>query len=501
MQLDRLVNDALMFAAGALLLVLIAQLFGTSRRRGLLPMLVVVAVGVGSLWLLGRYSGRITSELLPTILREAALALVAFGTIQIVVRFAFQTVMARRGIPRILDEFVIALSLIGYAIFRLNAVGVNLAGLITTSAVLTGALAFSAQATLGNLWGGIALQLEKTCRVGDWVRIDDLTGQVVSIRWRHMAIATPTHETIVIPNAMLMNNKVTVVARHGEERTGWVRVVPFQVGFSHTPASVIDVVTKALAQADMEFVSKDPAPRVVCTGFKDSGIEYAARYDLTDVGSYFQGDSQILVHVYAALKRVGFDIPFPHRVVEMRADARGEAAVQEIAHREAALATMDLFAPLTADERASLAHELRTSLYAGGDTVCSQGEPAESLYLLARGRVDILGTDAAGKPHRFATLDAPGYFGEMGLLLGQPRAATVVAIGEALCYRLDKRGFDGIIRARPALAEVLARVLAERQAANDATLQALDAEARARHGAGRAKDLVRRIQQFFGIAG
>lgn len=501
MQLDRLVNDALMFAAAALLLVLIAQFFGTSRRRGLLPMLVVVAVGVGGLWLLNRYSGLARSELLPTIVREATLALVAFGTIQIIVRFVFQTLMARRGIPRILDEFVIALSLIGYAIFRLNAVGVNLAGLITTSAVLTGALAFSAQATLGNLWGGIALQLEKTCRIGDWVRIEDLTGQVVSIRWRYMAIATPAHETIVIPNAMLMNNKVTVVARHGEERTGWIRVVSFQVGFSHSPASVIDVVSKALAHADMEFVAKDPPPRVVCTDFKDSGIEYAVRYDLTDVGSYFKGDSDIRAHVYAALRRVGFDIPFPHRVVEMRSDTRGEAAALEIENREAALLTMDLFASLTAAERTALASELTTSLFAGGDTVCSQGEPADSLYLLARGSVDIVGTDAAGKPHRFATLEAPAYFGEMGLLLGQPRAATVVAMGEVLCYRLDKRGFDGIIRARPALAEILARVLAERQAANDATLQALDAETRARQGAGRAKDLVRRIQQFFGIAG
>ncbi|HSQ80864.1 MAG TPA: mechanosensitive ion channel family protein [Casimicrobiaceae bacterium] len=501
MQLDQLVNDALMFAAGALLLVLIAQFFGTPRRQGLLPMLVVVAAGVGGLWLLDHYSISIKSGLLATILRETALALVAFGTFQIVVRFVFQTLLARRGIPRILDEFVIALSLVGYAIFRLNAVGVNLAGLITTSAVLTGALAFSAQATLGNLWGGIALQLEKTCRVGDWVRIDDLTGQVVSIRWRHMAIATPQHETIVIPNAMLMNNKVTVVARHGEERTGWIRAVPFQVGFSHSPASVVDVVARALAQADMEFVAKDPAPRVVCTDFKDSGIEYAVRYDLTDVAHFWRGDSIIRLHVYAALKRAGFDMPFPHRVVEMRSDARSEAAALEIEHREAALATMDLFASLTAVERAALARELTTSLYAGGDTVCRAGEPADSLYLLARGRVDIVGTDAGGQPHRFATLDAPAYFGEMGLLLGQPRAATVVAIGEALCYRLDKRGFDGIIRARPELAELLAKVLAQRLAANDATLHALDAEARARHGIGRAKDLMNRIQQFFGLAG
>jgi CRP-like cAMP-binding protein len=88
----------------------------------------------------------------------------------------------------------------------------------------------------------------------------------------------------------------------------------------------------------------------------------------------------------------------------------------------------------------------------------------------------------------------------MGLLLGQPRAATVVAVNEAICYRLDKEGFDTVIRGRPALAERLAQVLAERQAANDATLQALDAEVQAKRGANRKRDLLRSIQQFFGLA-
>ena len=76
----------------------------------------------------------------------------------------------------------------------------------------------------------------------------------------------------------------------------------------------------------------------------------------------------------------------------------------------------------------------------------------------------------------------------------------MVAVDEAICHRLDKDGFDAVIQARPALAERLAQVLAERQAANDATLQALDAEVLAQRGANRKSDLLRRIQQFFGLA-
>ncbi|HEX7328552.1 MAG TPA: mechanosensitive ion channel family protein [Casimicrobiaceae bacterium] len=500
MPLDGLLDDALLFAAGALVLVLLSMFFTPHRRRGLVPLLVVVAVGVGGLWTVARYGQLIHAATLPVILREASLALVAIGVIQIVVRFVFQTVLARRGIPRILDEFVIALALIGYAIYRMNAIGVNLAGLITTSAVLTGALAFSAHSTLGNLWGGIALQLEKTCRVGDWVRIENLTGQVVGIRWRSMSIATPTHETIVIPNSVLMNNKVTVVARHGEERTGWLRFVEFQVIFAHSPESVIAVVEKALAKADIPFLGRDRPPEVVCQAYRDNGIEYAVVYELTDVARYWTADSLIRVHVYAALARVGFALPFPHRVVEMRTDERIESAEREIEHRRAALATMNLFASLTDDERATLARTLTTELYAGGDTIFMTGEPGDSLYLLAAGRVEIVGTDAQGASHRFATLDAPAYFGEGGLLLGQPRGATVIASGEARCYRLVKADFDRIVRARPALVEKLAAVLAERQAENDATLQALDADAREARAAGRTADFMRRMQQFFGIA-
>lgn len=500
MTLDSHLNDALMFASLALLLVLIALLLRSSSRHAMLGMLVVVAVGVLGVWAQDRHAELIRSATGAMIAREVALAIIAFGMIQIIVLFIFQTLLRRRKIARILNEFVVALALIGYAIYRLNAVGVNLAGLITTSAIL-GALAFSAQETLGNLWGGIAIQLEKSCRIGDWVRIDTVTGQVVSIRWRYMAIATNTNETIVIPNASVMKNRITVIARRGEERTPWRRYISFDVEYEHPPARVIAEVERALAHAQIPFVSQEPRPSVGCVGFRDSGVEYEVAYNLTDASQYWTIDSQIRVHIYAALMRQGLGIPFPRRVVEVRRDERPLFAQREIEHRTAALAAIDLFASLTDGERAVLAHQLTTSAYVPDEIVFRAGEPADSLYLLAQGRVEIVAEDGKGGRHKLATLSAPAYFGEMGLLLGQPRAATVVAAGEAVCYRLDKKGFDTIIHARPVLAEMLAQILAERQAANDATLHALDAEGRAKRQVGRTKDLMNRIQQFFGLSG
>lgn len=91
---------------------------------------------------------------------------------------------------RILEDIT---ELIGYGawlMMYLHDVGVNLSGIITTSAVMTAVLAFSMQETLGNILGGLALQLDNSIKVGDWVKVDDVSGRVSEVRWRYTAIET-----------------------------------------------------------------------------------------------------------------------------------------------------------------------------------------------------------------------------------------------------------------------------------------------------------------------
>jgi CRP-like cAMP-binding protein len=106
-------------------------------------------------------------------------------------------------------------------------------------------------------------------------------------------------------------------------------------------------------------------------------------------------------------------------------------------------------------------------------------------------------SESGGARTRLASLEAPDYVGEMGLLTGQARGATVVADHDAVCYRIDKAGFDAVLKQRPEIVDALSHVLARRQADNDATLAAMSAEDRGRRASGRAGELVRRIRQFF----
>ena len=502
MPTPELIYDAELFVAKGLALALATLWLRRDLRQNMFNMSIAMGVGLVGLVLLARFGSAINDATITNVAREVLLLLIAIGFTRIILMFVFQGVLKRLAIPRILADVLIAVVLVVFGLVRMKVVGVNLAGIITTSAVITGVIAFSLQETLGNLWGGIALQLDNTCRIGDWIRMEGASGQVVGIRWRYTSIATNSGETINIPNSQLIKNRVTVLGRRGDERIPSRREVEFKVSYDVPPSRVIAAVADGLAHAEIRNVAARPPLIVNCTDFEDSAIHYSVRYWCTDLAHDLWTDSQVRLHLAATLARHGMEMPLPQRVIMQRTPATApERREHEIDARCAALARIDLFAALTDAERRALAAELADCPYVADDVIARQGEAADSLYILAHGRVGVYDDSAGGTGARdhLATLEAPSVFGEMGLLTGQARGATVIAECEVLCYRLDKAGFDAIVRARSELLEPMSMVVVARQSANDARLQALSDDARARQASYSAAELVRRIKGFFAI--
>src|SRR5258708_8191005 len=124
----------------------------------------------------------------------------------------------------------------------LHRSGVHLSGLIATSAVVTVVLGLSLQATLGNVLGGIALQLDDSIHVGDWVQLPNgQQGKVSAIRWRHTVVETRNWDTIVVPNASLLGENIIILGQRqdppGQHRHG----VYLTLDFPHSPQVVINV--------------------------------------------------------------------------------------------------------------------------------------------------------------------------------------------------------------------------------------------------------------------
>ncbi|HMF56663.1 MAG TPA: mechanosensitive ion channel family protein [Pyrinomonadaceae bacterium] len=406
--------------------------------------------------------------------------------------------------PRILRDLIIAFAYIIIAISLLSRSGVDLTGIVATSAVITAVIGFSLQDTLGNIMGGMALQMERTIGVGDWVRIGDTEGRVKEIRWRQTSIETRDWDTVVIPNSVLMKGQVTLLGRREgmpRQHRMWVY---FNVDFRHSPTTVIDIVEKALCAEAIPNVAAEPAPHCLMIDYKDSYATYAARYWLTELALTDPMNSIVRTRIFAALGRAGIQLSIPARtlfITEEDETRRARKLSEEVGRRVEALRHVELFHTLTDEELQELARRLSVAPFVRGEAMTRQGAQAHWLYIMTKGEAEVrIAVDGSQMTKKVAELNEGDFFGEMGLMTGEPRSATVVARTDVECYRLDKEAFNDILRRRPELAEDISHVLARRRVELVAVRENLNEEAkrmRMRHAQG---DLLQRIRSFFTLS-
>ncbi len=405
--------------------------------------------------------------------------------------------------PRILRDLLLAAAYIIAGLSLLSQGGVNLNSIIVTSTVITAAIAFSLQDTLGNVMGGLALQMDRTISVGDWIRIGVDEGRVKEIRWRQTSIETRNWDTIVIPNSVLMRSQVMLLGHRTAAPTQQRRWVYFNVDFRFTPSEVIAAVEAALRIDPIEHVAREPAPHCLLMDFKDSTSYYAARYWLTDLALTDPTDSVVRHRIYFALRRAGIPLSIPAHMlfIEEDSDMRRERKQREELHRRnEALRHCELFGALTEDERAELAANMNVAPFVRGEAITRQGAVAHWLYIIRKGEAEVRVT-APGTTlsERVATLKDGDFFGEMGLLTGAPRTATLIALTDVECYRLDKDNFNDVLHRRPEVAQDLARILAQRRVELDAVVGELSEELKRQRLNHLHTDMLERIRHFFGL--
>lgn len=429
----------------------------------------------------------------------AALAAVgAFG----LVLFAVLLPLVRVRAPLILRDVFSALGAAVSIIFLANNAGFPLSGLITTSAVLTAVVGFSMQDTLGNIMGGISLQLDRSLQAGDWVKVGDVVGKVVEIRWRYTALETRNWETVLIANSVLVKSQLSILGRRKGQPLQWRRWVYFNVDYRYQPSDVIAAVQDALRGVTIPNVATEPPPNCVLMDLAESYGRYAVRYWLTDLAVDDPTDSGVRNRVYFALKRVGIPLSIPaHALFLTQESDERRSHKEQVEHEQrlAALATIELFDTLSPADRERLAAALRPAPFTAGEVMTRQGAEAHWLYVIVRGEALVRVTDGSIE-REVARLHGGHFFGEMSLMTGEPRSATVVAVTDVYCFRLDKAAFQVVIEEHPDLAEEVASVLARRRTELAAAREGLDAEARERRLVETRRDMLGRIRSYFGLA-
>jgi small-conductance mechanosensitive channel len=359
--------------------------------------------------------------------------------------------------PRLLEN-ILAVALYGFGAVALArfSFGLELTPFLATSAVVGAVVGLALQDTLGNLFAGIALHTEAPFAVGDWIRLGEREGRVEQVSWRAMRLRTWLGDTLTVPNndvarQTILNYSIPVGPH--------LRTITLGVGYAHPPDQVVEVLRQAIAGAS--GVPKEPAPRVRLLTYGDSAVQYEITYPTPSYVDYRRIESDIQRLVWYRFKRQGLTIPFPIRTVQIERSTTDSERRAALLRLERLLQTIDIFRPLVDGELHFAAERFQQTHYASDETIIAEDMPGDSFFIIARGEVEISRQRGEGR-QVLARLGEGQFFGEMALLTGQRRTATVRAATDVELYVIDKRGFHDILTHKPEVAEDISTILSDR---------------------------------------
>ncbi len=323
--------------------------------------------------------------------------------------------------------------------------------LLGTSAVLSLVLGFALQDTIGNLFSGLSLQLEAPFNVGDYIRVGEKEGRIVQISWRSTRIETVRREVVTIPNSLIAKEKVTNFSSGGLP----VAIdLEFGASYAAPPNLVKAEASETLREAPA--VLKEPAPWVRVASFGDSAITYQVRFFVADYAALPHVTDEILGRLWYRFGRGGIEIPFPQRVLHLRTEDKKKAQPDlEL------MMQLPLFAPFPIEEARALSQAAVERTFGTGEEVITEGREGTTFYVVVSGRLSVrVGTP----PREIATFERAAAFGEMSLLTGEPRSATVVALEDCTLLEMGREVFARYLQAHPERLAQLASTIEERKA-------------------------------------
>ena len=439
-----------------------------------------------------------------SILKSGAVLLLGAGVIRLAGLFLFRVILNALNVrpPSILEEIVVVVAYFVWAMLELHAAGVPLGEIVTTSAVATAILAFAMRDTLGNILGGLSLQWDHSLKVGDWIRVGDTEGKIVDIKWRAISVETRNWETVSIPNSVMMENEFKVLGQRTGEDVKWRRWVWFNVDYSVHPDRVIAIAERAVTDAEIPCVAEEPAPNCLLMDMEHSVGRYAMRYWLTDLARDDPTDSLVRQHIYAALnrKQIRLSMPKKHLYLTNKDDSYEQRKHEsEIERRMTALSHVDLFHSLKTSELLELAERIEYFPFAEGDIIFREGDDDHSLYIIVDGTALFSIVHDDGGTSQIAARKAGEYFGELGLMTGAPRSATVTAGTPMECFKIGKELFIEILKSRETIIEEISGIMESRQTSLDTMRHEKTLQTDSTQKGHSAGELVVLIRNFFGF--
>ena len=376
-----------------------------------------------------------------------------------------------------------------FVIFQKEYPNVPLSGVFTGSTILGIVVGLALQDTLGNLFAGLALQADQSFQVGDVISITGKgVGVVERVSWRGVKIRTFQNKLLVISNAVLGKESIEVAPKNNLN----ARIVFFNSHYAASPARTVQVVRDAIRQ--VENVTQKMRPVVRIRNLGDSGIDWEVKYWLDDYAKHNDTDALIRQRIWYVFQREKIEFAYPTRTIHVEpkpVEIAPEEIVNTITDR---LSRVSIFEPLSDEEIERLANASTSRVYAPGEAIVRKGQEGNSMCVIIRGKVKVQIPEKTYQK-TINTLKENDFFGEMSLLTGEPRTATVIAEEETEILKIDKKGLKPIFEGNPALVESVFEMIEERRQ----MLTSMREEEGEESQDDPKKGVMRSIRKFFGL--
>jgi small-conductance mechanosensitive channel/CRP-like cAMP-binding protein len=452
----------------------------------LLVLLVYVAIRLFEPQLIGPEGSKYVVAALLVSLTIALVRAISFVLFDVI----FRRRKAREA-PALLR---LLLSIILYAVFLLLIYRIVFEGkfggfeFVATSTVVSVIIGLALQDTLGNFFAGLSIHVEQPFHIFDAIRIGDVTGRVEAVTWRTTTIRTNNNTTIVFPNSRVAREPLEVYKFNNLNR----RVLRVPASFSIAPQKIITLIRDTVIS--IPNVASERTPVVRIGDFGDSNVIYEILYWVKDYMLIHDIDAMIRQHLWYIYRRNDIEIPFPVRHVLL--EQQEPAVKHDVADYGKLIESVEIFEPLSAQEKEAVASSAIKTVYAPGESILRRGDPGDSMFVVSRGRVEVRLRGSDGNAQQVAELGPGNFFGEMALLTGEPRNADVIAADEVGILEIKKDVLQQLLDNNADLAVALSHKIAERQARLDEYAHSMPEEEKRVH----THAILRRIQRFFGLS-
>ncbi len=401
-------------------------------------------------------------------------------------------------VPRLAVDLFKLLAIVGVAIAILKYdFGMELSGLLVTSTVVSAVIGLAIQDMLANVAAGLGVQLEKPFSVGDWLLIGPHEGFVTQLNWRSLTLRTRDRHEVIVPNATVARTEVINFSRPSSLQRAHVHV---GVAYKHPPGIVKEALARAAASCPE--VQTDPPVEILVRSFDESAVHYDVRFWITDFSRLLQITDDVSSRVWYELNRNNLSIPFPQRDVTLRtASDEQEMRAAEVRRREifSVLRPLPVFKPLSDEQIETLVSAAALQVFMRGETLVYQGDRGESLFVIRSGTVRIDKSLGEGPTTTIATMGSGDFFGEMSLLTGEPRTASIIAETETEVVVVSKEAFAPVLTADTGILVGLSAALEDRARNTAERLADLPAGGGPMKAQPQTSALLRRIGRFFGL--